>query len=80
MPGEAHFEILAKGRDLARGGEAADMRDMMADIVDLPRLYQRLRITRAASDRFMIPLLLSAPSPMRESSPPRSLSALYDAG
>src|SRR5580704_14531718 len=46
MPGEAHFEVLAKCRDLARGGEATDMRDMVPDVVDLPCLHQWLPLMR----------------------------------
>src|SRR5580658_8254249 len=46
MPGEAYFEVLREVRDLAGRREAADMRDMVAEVVDLPRLNQRLPLVR----------------------------------
>src|SRR5580658_10698975 len=46
MPGEAYFEVLREVRDLAGRREAADMRDMVAEVVDLPRLHQWLPLVR----------------------------------
>src|ERR1700722_2017439 len=46
MPGEADLEVLRKIRNLAGRGEAADVRHMMADVIDLPRLHQWLPLVR----------------------------------
>jgi len=42
MPGELHFIAGSKGGDLAGCGEAADVRNVVADVVDLPSFDQRL--------------------------------------
>jgi hypothetical protein len=47
-PCPANFtsKVLGECRDLVCSGEAADMRDVVADVIDLPLLHQRLPFVR----------------------------------